>query len=106
MARGSYIHSYIRFVEECGFSAKPGKIVKGKIIFGHEVRSFQPEDSDKTYWLEDKSGYLMEKYKASGEPEWIVYAELEVKDTGRATDGFAEDYDSTYQVLRVIRLGK
>lgn len=83
-------------------SAKPGEIVEGTVIFGHEVRAFRPAGSDTEYWLIDKSGCLQEKYKASGQPEWEAEAKLEVKNVGKLTDGFGEDYESAYEVLRVI----
>lgn len=104
VVRGNYRHNYIRSREDCGFSANPGEILDGVITFGHEVRTFRPENSDKAYWLVDKSGYLMERFKASGSAEWTVNARLEVKDLGKGTDGFAKSYDGTYQVLRVVRI--
>lgn len=105
--RGEYrLHRYIRSKEECGFSANPGETVRGTIIFGHEVRAFKPAGSNTVYWLIDRSGYLQEKYKEAGVPEWEVEAELEVKNLGKQDDGFAADYDAAYQVLRVIKLGE
>lgn len=106
LTRGNYCHNYIRSKEECGFSANPGETTQGVITFGHETRTFRPKGSDTVYWLVDKSGYLMQKYKESGLSEWKVTAELEVKNIGKRNDGFAKDYSSTYEVLRVIKLEK
>lgn len=36
--------------------------LSGMVRLGHEVRSFQPENSDKEFWIVDKSGQLEEKY--------------------------------------------
>lgn len=102
LMKGNFPINYIRSKEECGFSANPGEIVEGVISFGHEVRSFRPFGSDTDYWLIDKSGYLQERYKASGQPEWKADAKLEVKNMGKMSEGFGRDYESAYQVLRVI----
>lgn len=102
--RGNYRIGYRRSKEECGFSANPGEIRKGIVTIAHEVRTFTPEGSDSAYWLIDKSGYLQERYKQAGVPEWKTEAELELKKTDKQNDGFAKDYAGVYQVLRVIKL--
>ena len=43
------ILEYSRSVEDCGFSANPGTIMKGIISFVPEVRKFRPENKDKDY---------------------------------------------------------
>lgn len=104
LMKGNFPINYIRSKEDCGFSANPGEIVEGTITFGHEARLFRPAGSDTDYWLIDKSGYLQERYKASGEPEWKAAAKLEVKNIGKMSEGFGKDYASAYQVLRVVSL--
>lgn len=101
-------YRYIRYrksVEDCGFSAAPGKVLQGIVTFASERRTFQPEGDTTVYWLVDKSGFLQQKYAQSGEPEWQVAAELEVRDVGKSKEGFGAAYGSTYQVLRIIKIG-
>ena len=43
LSRGeTVLHRYRRSVEECGFSANPGEIVRGTVTFAHEVRTTRP----------------------------------------------------------------
>lgn len=60
--------------------------VKGKLIIGHETRSFTSEGDSTDYWIVDKTGELLQKY--DGETKGIkngtpVYVELEVIDMGK-----------------------
>ena len=77
LSRGeTVLHRYRRSVEECGFSANPGEIVRGTVTFAHEVRTFRPLNDTAVYWLVDRSGYLQQRYLDSGRPEWQADAEL------------------------------
>lgn len=96
--------NYSRMAEGSDALTDSVEVKQGTIIFGHEVRAFQPDNDSLTYWLVDRSGTLQEKYRKSGEPEWTVRAKLEIKDLGKSDDGFAEDYDSTYEVVRILEL--
>ena len=103
LSRGeTVLHRYRRSVEECGFSANPGEIVRGTVTFAHEVRTFRPLNDTAVYWLGDRSGYLQQRYLDSGRPEWQADAELEVRRVDGAASEFAERYDGVYQVLRVV----
>lgn len=103
LRKDSHIN-YIRSKEECGFSANQGEIRSGIITIAHEVRTFQPENSDTIYWLVDKSDYLLQRLIESGLPEWQVKAELEVKNIGKIEDGFAAEYLAAYQLLRILKM--
>lgn len=105
LRRGDLCIGYRKSVEDCGFSAAPGKVLRGIVTFASERCTFQPEGDTIVYWLVDKSGFLQQKYVQSGEPEWRVAAELEVRDVGKSKEGFGSAYGSTYQVLRIIKIG-
>lgn len=81
--------------------------VKGRLVIGHEVRSFVAEGDSADYWIVDKTGDLTRRYDAltggtkNGTP---VYAELEVLDLGPSDEGFAESYDGVYQIVKVDSL--
>lgn len=76
LSRGeTVLHRYRRSVEECGFSANPGEIVRGTVTFAHEVRTFRPLNDTAVYWLVDRSGYLQQRYLDSGRPEWQADAD-------------------------------
>lgn len=83
--------------------------LSGMVRLGHEVRSFQPENSDKEFWIVDKSGQLEGKYNKltggnkNGKP---VKATLKLKYDGQWEDGFAAEYDGVYLVSEVIQLEK
>lgn len=83
--------------------------LSGMVRLGHEVRSFQPENSDKEFWIVDKSGQLEEKYNKltggnkNGKP---VKATLKLKYDRQWEDGFAAEYDGVYLVSEVIQLEK
>lgn len=105
LRRGDLRIGYRKSVGDCGFSAAPGKVLRGIVTFAPERRTFQPEGDTTVYWLVDKSGFLQQKYVQSDQPEWQVEAELEVKDIGKSEEGFGAAYGSTYQVLRIIKIG-
>ncbi len=82
--------------------------VKGLLVFGHEVSSFTPCGSSKSYWIKDvKTGDLYKKYKAimkatkSTVPYTPVIAELVVKNIGKTKDGFAEQYDGVLETIEI-----
>lgn len=105
LRRGDLRIGYCKSVGDCGFSAVPGKVLRGIVTFASERRTFQPEGDTTVYWLVDKSGFLQQKYVQSDQPEWQVEAELEVKDIGKSKEGFGAAYGSTYQVMRIVKVG-
>lgn len=81
--------------------------VKGKLIIGHETRSFTSEGDSTDYWIVDKTGELLQKY--DGETKGIkngtpVYVELEVIDMGKSDEGFAADYAGVYHVMKINKI--
>lgn len=85
------------------------KIVSGKLILGHEVRSFRPYGSDKAFWVSDKTGELKELYYAlttGKEPYIPIFAEIEFIDKGKAKEGFPAGYESVYEVVTVLKTRK
>lgn len=81
--------------------------VKGKLIIGHETRSFTSEGDSTDYWIVDKTGELLQKH--DGETKGIkngtpVYVELEVIDMGKSDEGFAADYAGVYHVMKINKI--
>ena len=105
LQKGSLVLEYSSSVEDCGFSANPGTVIKGRITFSQEVRKFRPENGDKDYWVIDKSGYLQQRYNESGAAEWSTDAELEVRQTDGCASEFGSEYAGTLQVLKIISCG-
>lgn len=106
LMRGKTRIAYRKSIEECGFSAFPGKKLHGTVTIAPEVRTFRPDGTTTDYWIIDKSGYLQAKYKETEVPEWKVEAELELKEVADPTAEFAKNYAGTYEVMRVISLGE
>ena len=82
------------------------QVFKGHYIYGLEVSSFQPCNQKTVYWvigalaihqaLEDAH----DKYTT--QPYEEVYAEVQGTLTGKATDGFAADYDDQLRVNKIL----
>lgn len=104
LMRGKTRIAYRKSIEECGFSASPGKKLHGTVTIAPEVRTFRPDGTTTDYWIIDKSGYLQAKYKKAKVPEWKVEAELELKEVTNPAAEFAKNYAGTYEVMRVISL--
>ncbi|MBR0572604.1 MULTISPECIES: hypothetical protein [Pasteurellaceae] len=85
--------------------AQDNTAVQGLLTFGHEVSSFEPCGSEKAYWIIDPTDKLNnlynEKLAKPSEPYTPVLAELVLKDLGKATEGFAEDYDSVVEAIEI-----
>ena len=80
--------------------------VNGRLIIGHEVRSFIADGDTAEYWIIDETDSLKPLYeKAVGEkakPYTAVKASLRVVDAGKSAEGFAAEYDGVYRVKEVI----
>lgn len=80
--------------------------VNGRLIIGHEVRSFIADGDTAEYWIIDETDSLKPLYeKAVGEkakPYTAVKASLRVVDAGKSAEGFAAEYDGLYRVKEVI----
>ena len=70
---------------------------RGFYVFGHEVRTFQPCGSEKLYWVKTDQKLLQqmrETYlKLTSKPYESIYVEIRAHLMGKATEGFAADYD-------------
>lgn len=80
--------------------------VKGFLIMGDEVASFEPIESSKVYWINDsKEGSLAklykEKTKNQEKPYTPVMAELVLKNSDAPKDGFAKEYDGLVDLVEV-----
>lgn len=84
------------------------KEVEGTIRLGHEVRAFTDNQDQKEYWLIDKSGQLKTAYQQAIGSNVMNYqpikAKLKVQDLGKIEDGFAAEYDGTYEVKQILTL--
>lgn len=92
---------------DTGHSYPKTFVRKGKLIIGHETRSFTSEGDSTDYWIVDKTGELLQKY--DGETKGIkngtpVYVELEVIDMGKSDEGFAADYAGVYHVMKINKI--
>ena len=82
-------------------------VIRGRVVFSHEVRAFTPEGDTTEYWLQDRGGVLEEAYDRltggvkNGTP---VRAELRVRYLGPSDEGFAAEYAGVYRVMEIIRL--
>jgi len=82
------------------------KTLEGQLTLGHEVRTFKPCGSDKTFWILDKTGKLKEFYSkltVGKKPYTPIFTEIEVKDKGKAKEGFPADYEGVYEVVNVLK---
>jgi len=82
------------------------KSLQGQLTLGHEVRSFKPCGSDKTFWISDQTGKLKELYAnltAGKKPYTPIFVEIEVRDKGKAKEGFPAEYESVYEVVNVLK---
>lgn len=85
------------------------KTDKGKLVLGHEARSFQPCGSEKVFWISDKTANLKQLYDelTLGEkPYTPIYAEIEYMDKGNASEGFPAEYESVYEVIKILKTEK
>ena len=78
---------------------------KGKYVWGHEVDSFKPCNSNKSYWVSASSwvkGPLLEYYKKLKlKPYEPIYIEFRGHVLNEAVDGFAVSYDGLIRISEV-----
>ncbi|WP_223669445.1 hypothetical protein [Kangiella shandongensis] len=83
-------------------------VVSGSYIYGHEVNSFQPCGEKIEYWVVGNEGVmsqLSERYTGMvGKPYQPVYVSFRGDKIGKATDGFASDYDGQFKVREVVSM--
>lgn len=81
--------------------------VKGYVTIAHEVRSFTAEGDTVSYWIVDETGELNEKYDqvTKGSKNGVpVYVALDIIDLGKSDEGFAANYPSVYQVVKINKI--
>ena len=76
-------------------------VVEGLLVIG-----FTADGDTLMYWVTDTTGMLQKRYYQTvgegAQPYTPVRASLQVVDCGKATDGFAAEYDGLYRVEQVI----
>lgn len=85
-------------------SDKSVKTIKGQLVWGGEVRTIKPCGSDKIFWVSDKTGEIKKLYSEltnGKKPYSPIFVEFEVRDIGKATEGFAAKYDGVYEVVAI-----
>ncbi len=82
--------------------------VRGIYVWGSEVETLSPCNTDKTYWLEGEEALLaplqelaLQKADAANEAYQPVYVDVLAAHAGRATEGLAVDYDGVLQLQAV-----
>ena len=114
---GSLFIVILVLIQACNIQADTSKdvsgdknILKGYYIYGHEVNSFQPCKQKKVYWVNGSNEILAELEQQYSQhvtkPYDEVFVEITGKFTGKATDGFAMDYDGQITVLKLIKMSK
>jgi len=80
---------------------------RGFYVFGPEVRTFQPCGSKQVYWVKADQQISQqlraEHQKLTSKPYDSIYIEVSASLTGKATVGFAADYDGLI-VIEAIEL--
>lgn len=83
---------------------------KGHYIYGHEANTFQPCGQQTVLWVNgsaDVLDILQRSYKENTSvPYEEVFVELTGNVSGKASDGFAMDYDGQFSVLKLLSMKK
>ena len=85
------------------------KTLRGRLTLGHEANSFQPCRSKHVFWVSDKTGKLKKLYgelTVGENPYTPIYAEIEFIDKGKANEGFPAEYESVYEIVKILRTTK
>ena len=88
-----------------GCVSVPSAHLRGHYTWGHEVRSFTPCGSTKSFWVVGELG-LLQQLRAASEhsgtkPYQPIYIEVSGSPEAKASDGFAADYDGVYRFTEV-----
>ncbi len=88
-----------------------GARVAGAYGFGHEVRSFQPCGSSKTYWAKPVTpeiSMLLRKYhrELGAPPYGRIYVVVSGRPSDEITVGFAESYDGYFEISEVLQAAR
>lgn len=79
------------------------KTFRGLYIYGHEVRSFTPCNSDKEYWaLDNTNGDIVAVYsRLTHKPYSPIFVEVQGILSQAPLDGFGADYDETLTIQKL-----
>jgi len=81
--------------------------MRGLLVMGHEARSLQPCDDDRTLWVSARDALLQQLtaavHQLTTRPYEEVYVELDGEPATEPAGEFAKDYDGTVEV-RDVRL--
>ena len=87
-------------------SEEQTKTAKGRLVLGHEARSFQPCGSDEVFWISDKTTNLKQLYyelTIGADAYTPIYVEMIFADKGKAKEEFPAEYKSVYEVVELLR---
>lgn len=104
LKKGGVVRSYSRMEQR---QTEKAISVQGRLIIGHEVRTFTPDNDSIPYWIIDKTDKLFARYDelTGGTKNGIpVYAKLKVIDMGKSDEGFAVNYKGVYHILEINEL--
>jgi len=112
-----YIILALTFLQACDNFAnseinsnKKEHVHKGYYIYGHEVNTFQPCGQTRVLWVSGSNEVLekMQQHYAryTSQPYEEVFVELTGDLAGKATDGFAMDYDGRFWVVNMLNMNK
>jgi len=84
--------------------------MRGLLVMGHEARSLQPCDDDRTLWVSARGALLQQLMAAvhqlTTRPYEEVYVELDGEPGTEPAGEFAKDYDGTVEVREVRFVSK
>jgi hypothetical protein len=82
--------------------------LRGRYYWGNEVETFHPCGSEQSFWIVGDNSLLQplrakatELSRAKGQPYQPIYIEASGTSEGKASDGFAADYDGVYRLTAV-----
>jgi hypothetical protein len=110
LKRGKLVSTYKKINKKVETpSAEKGRVVRGELTAGHEANVFKPCGMGKEFWFTDKTGKLATLYSkltVGKKPYTPIFAEIEIIEKGKATEGFPAEYDGVYEVVRVLNTRK
>ena len=84
--------------------------MRGLLVMGHEARSLQPCDDDRTLWVSARGALLQQLtaavHQLTTRPYEEVYVELDGEPGTAPAGEFAKDYDGTVEVREVRFVSK
>lgn len=87
----------------CKENSQKEKVFKGYVIWEKDYTTFTNCETRKTYWLDDKTGEIENKYKSlAKEPYQEVYFEFKADLLPPSTKGVSSSFDNIMQVKTVV----